>query len=427
MIVARSNKRVKVGNSQNTGRQAVKGSKNERVRPNSQDEQGAQLKQCQNVPQQPVRPTARDARFQLRHIILVCSSVLFVLLPIMVSAWYLWTRAADQYASYLGFSVHSEAGPTSNEFLGGITSMVGMTSSSSSDTDILYKFIQSHDLVARVNARLDLRKIWSKAPNDPIFSYTGNSSLEDLLSEWKQKVHVYYDNGMIDLKALAFDPHDAHNIAQAIYDESTILINQLNDVAREDALRYARIEMEDAQIRLKEARRAVTAFRNRYQMVDPSADVQSQAGLVNSLQQQLAEALIQLGLLKVNAQPSDPRVEQVSLRIKVIRDQIAAERQEFSSGTATNEALSDIVGQYESLAADREFAEQAYTAALAAYDTARAEASRQSRYLAAYVKPTLAEEAEYPERTKLVMILSGFLLIIWIIAVLIFYSLRDRR
>ena len=85
------------------------------------------------------------------------------------------------------------------------------------------------------------------------------------------------------------------------------------------------------------------------------------------------------------------------------------------------------MGQYESLSIDRQFAEQTYTAALAAYDTARAEANRQSRYLAAYVKPTLAQEAEYPERAKLLLILGGFLMLLWVIGVLIYYSLRDRR
>lgn len=417
---------------QNPDQQGIESKKSQRVgkkRPDSQANpaQVKRPKHRQSAPLPPVQPTAKKAQLQRRHVVLACSFVLFVLVPIAVSAWYLWARAADQYASYLGFSVRSEASPSSSEVLGGITSLVGITNSSSSDTDILYKFIQSHDLVARVDARLNLREIWSKAQNDPVFSYTGNATLEDLLNEWDRKVRVYYDNGMIDLRVLAFEPQDAHNIAQAIYEESTILINQLNDVAREDALRYSRIELEEALERLKEARQAVTAFRNRYQLVDPAADVQSQVGLLTSLQQQLAEALVQLGTLQANAQSGDPRIEQVELRIKVIREQIEAERQKFSSETATGEALSDVVGQYESLAVDREFAESTYTAALAAYDTARAEASRQSRYLAAYVKPTLAQEAEYPERAKLMMILSGFLLVIWIIGVLIFYSLRDRR
>lgn len=378
-------------------------------------------------PQAPVRPTAGKAKLHRRHVGLFISFLLLVIAPIAVSGWYLWGRAADQYASYLGFSVRSETGATASELLGGLGSLMGVGDNSTSDTDILYKFIQSHDLVDRVDKRLNLREIWSKAPNDPVFSYTGNDTLEDLLSEWESKVRIYYDSGMIDLRVLAFDPQDAQAITQAIYDESTVMINQLNDIAREDTLRYAKSELEDALARLKEARQQMTTFRNRHQMVDPTADVQGQVGVVNSLQQQLAEGLVQLGLLKSNAQPSDPRIEQAELLVKIIREQITDERQKLGSQTASGEVLSELVGQFESLAVDREFAERTYTATLAAYDTARAEATRQSRYLAAYVKPTLAQEAEYPERQKLLLILSGFVLLLWTIGVLIYYSLRDRR
>lgn len=378
-------------------------------------------------PQPPVRPTAGKALLRRRHIAIALSFLLMVVAPIAASAWYLWNRAADQYASYLGFSVRSESGPTPSDLLGGLGSLVGVTSNSGSDTDILYKFIQSHDLVERIDAKLDLRNIWSKAPDDPVFSYHGNDTLEDLLSEWERKVRVYYDNGMIDLRVLAFDPEDARRITQAIYDEGTILINQLNDVAREDALRYARDELNEASARLKEARTAMTGFRNEYQMVDPVADVQSQVGVVTSLQQQLAEALVAVGLLRANAQPNDPRIEQAELRIDVIREQIAEERQKFGSQSANGEALSAVVGQFESLTVDREFAERSYTAALASYDVARADAARQSRYLAAYVKPTLAQEPEFPEREKLMLIIGGFLLLLWVIGVLMYYSLRDRR
>ena len=57
----------------------------------------------------------------------------------------------------------------------------------------------------------------------------------------------------------------------------------------------------------------------------------------------------------------------------------------------------------------------------------RPEAARQTRYLAAYVKPTLAQDSEFPKRMKLLPIMAGFLLLIWIVGVLTFYSLRDRR
>lgn len=412
---------------QNVGQVAKrpgKGTGQQIIRPKARNPQ--MQARIQAAMQQTVLPPASPARLHRRHYGMVISFVVLVIIPIILSAMYIYTRASDQYASYVGFSVRSESAPSPADVLGGLGSLVGVTSSSTSDTDILYKFIQSRDLVERVNARIDLREVWSKAPDDPIFGFRGGSALEDLVDEWERKVRIHYDSGMIDLRILAFDPVDAQTIANAILEEGGILINQLNDIAREDALRYARDELDRAQDRLREARQEVTEFRNRYQLVDPVADVQGQIGVVTSLQQQLAEQLVGLGLLQANAQPEDPRIGQAELRIQVIRDQIEAERQKFGS-TGGEEALSDVVGQFEILTVDRQFAEATYTAALAGFETARAEAVRQSRYLAPYIRPTLAQEAEFPERAKLLLMIAGFLTVLWVIGSLIFYSLRDRR
>ena len=57
-----------------------------------------------------------------------------------------------------------------------------------------------------------------------------------------------------------------------------------------------------------------------------------------------------------------------------------------------------MVGRYEELLVDLEFANTAYTQALAGLAAARAEARRQSRYLAPHIQPTLAESSLYPRR-----------------------------
>ncbi|PZO67411.1 MAG: sugar transporter [Paracoccus denitrificans] len=378
----------------------------------------------QKTARQGVLPPASPAKAKRRHLGIAMSFVIVVIIPLLISAWYLYARAADQYASLVGFSVRSESTSSPADVLGGLGSLVG--SNSTSDTDVLFKFIQSRDLVERVDRRLDLRKIWSKPARDPIFGFHGNNSMESLVSEWRRKVTIHYSNGMIDLRILAFDPHDAQNISTTILDESGIVINQLNDVAREDALRYSRNELQQAQERLQKARKAMSDFRHRYELVDPAADVQSQNGLVTSLQQQLAEQLVALGLLQANAQENDPRISQAELRVKVIRQQIASERQKFGSD-GSGVALSDVVGQYETLAMDRQFAETSYTTALAGFETAQSEAVRQSRYLAPYIHPTLAQDAEFPQRAKLLLVIAGFLFGIWIVGTLMFYSLRDRR
>ena len=307
-------------------------------------------------------------------------------------------------------------------------------SSSSSDTDILYQFIQSQELVGRIDAKIDLRGIWSKAgPDaDPYFSYHPPGTIEDLMAYWPRMVKVYSDSGIINVQVQAFTPEDAQTIAKMIYDDSSEMINKLSAIAREDSIRYARQDREEAVGRLKSAREAVTLFRNRTQIVDPAANVQNQMGLLSSLQTQLAGTLIDQATLKDTVPAGDPRLVQADRRIQIIQEQIATERKKLGLGTNTDtgtdeSVYADLVGEYERLQVDQQFAEQAYTGAMGAYDAAVAESRRQTRYLAAHVQPTQAQASEQPQRITLLAFVALFTFLGWAIMVLIFYSLKDRR
>ncbi|WP_233152302.1 capsule biosynthesis protein [Marinibacterium profundimaris] len=374
-------------------------------------------------------PPVHRARAKRRHYMMVTSFIFLVLLPAALSAWYLWERATDQYASYVGFSVRTEEQGPSIEGLFGVSDLSG---SSSSDTDILYEFLQSQQLVSAVDKDLGIRAMWSRpgVEKDPIFAYNGPGTIEDLTAHWGKKVKIYYDSnsGLIQLRVLAFDPDEAQAIAEAIYEESSAMINRLSAIAREDAISYARDELEEAQEQLREARIELQAFRNRTQIVDPTIQSQSQSGLIGALETELAQAQIERQLLADTARENDPRVTQIDRRIEAIEKQIAAERSVIGlEGADQSATVADLVGQYEALAADLQFAQEAYTAARVAFDSARNEARRQSRYLAAHVPPTKAERAEYPDRVSTLTVIVLFLFVAWAFLVLVAYALRDRR
>ena len=375
-----------------------------------------------------VFPPARSARLRPRHFALMLSFVVCVLLPATITSWYLWARAADQFASTLGFSVRKENVSSAIELLGGFTNLTG---SSSADTDILYDYMHSQRLVSEIDADLDLREIWSKPTSDPIFAYAAPGSIETLQDYWARQVQVTYDNAtrLIEIRVLAFDPADAQAIATALFDKSTAMINRLNDTAKADAMRVASGERDKAEVRLKDARTAMTAFRNRTQTIDPASDLQSQAGLLANLQSQLAEALIDSDMLAASTQNANARGTQAATRIKVIEDRIAAERAKLGLGTngATSEVFATMVGDYERLSVDREFAETGYRAAQLAYEAVQADARRQTLYLAAHIAPTLAETAQFPQRQVILGTVVMFLFLAWSIAAMVYYSVRDRR
>lgn len=377
------------------------------------------------------RAAARPARMRKRHKLLLISFLIGILGPLVLVAFYFWVIAENQYASVTGFAVRKEEGGAISETLGGLIQFAG--GSVSSESDILYEFIRSSEIVSAVDRKIDLRAHYAQHwPRDWAFSVWPDATIEDLTWFWQRVVRISYDkaSGLIEVTVLAFDPQTAQLIAQSILDESQNKINALNAQAREDAMRYALADLDVAVERLKTAREAMTNFRTRTQIVDPEADFQGRMGVMNTLQQQLAQSLIELDLLAETTKATDPRIAQAQRRIEVIRERISKERQSFASKVGENGAAGadfpKLFAEYEGLVVDREYAEETYRSALGALDVARANAARQSRYLATYIRPSLPESSEYPRRAVLFWLTALVLVLSWATLALIYYSIRDR-
>ncbi len=380
--------------------------------------------------QAPARPRVEPAKLRKRHFGLMISLVVVIFLPLLLTIIYLYVFAEDQYASNTGFTVRTEETSSASDLVGGLSAFMG--GGGTTNTDVLYEFMQSQEIVRRINDRIDLTAHYSQTwPGDPVFSIWPDASIEDLLWYWRRVVRISYDkgSGLIDMQVRARDAQTAQAIARAVVEESEQMINALNEAARRDSTANAQRDLDDALIRLRTAREALAEYRARTQIVDPMADIQGRMGVLNNLQQQLAEALVELDLLaEVVTSDTDPRLRQTQRRIEVIRARITEERLNFATQDVTvfDTDYPYLIAQFESLRVDQEFAEQTYRAALTALDAARSNAARQSLYLATYISPTLASRAEYPQRLTLIGLTAMFLLLAWSIMALIYYSIRDR-
>ena len=390
------------------------------------------VRPAQPAPVVAIRPKAGLAQVKRRHRGLLVSFLVLVALPLAAMILYLWLVATDQYASTVGFTVRKQEGVGATDLMGGLAQFTG--ASASSEADILYEFIQSQEIVQAIDARVDLARLYAGPwPKDPVFSFRSGASIEDLVRHWQRMVKISYDQatGLIEVQALAFSAPAAQLVATEIIRESQNKINDMNASARADVMRHAEADLVASVARLKAAREALTRFRTRTQIVDPAADIQGRMGVLNNLQQQLAQALIEYDILQESAAPGDPRLAQGQRRIEVIRARIMDERQTFTGPSDAPGSLAGdyptLIADYEGLTVDREFAEETYRAALAAVELARSDAARQSLYLAAYIRPTLPETSEFPRRFVLTGVAALILSMIWAIGALVYYSLRDRQ
>ncbi|MFV0359855.1 hypothetical protein [Tropicimonas sp.] len=370
---------------------------------------------------------ATPARLHRRHFLLLSSFLLFVLLPGILSFFYLYVVADDEYSSRVSFSIRSEEFKNPLDALGAFGEV---STGTSTDADILNEYLRSQKLLEDIRDDVNLEEIYSKPAFDPVFAFRKGQPIEELLKYWERMAYITYDSGsgLIDVEVFAFTPEDAHAIATAVMNASSELVDHLSKIARDDTTRYTAFELEQAGERLTEVREKMRALRDREQIIDPQADLESQMGVLTALQQQLAAALIERDLLTSTTRDDDPRLVAVDRKIEAIRTRIDQERDKL--GQDANEgagAFASVVGDFEGLLADRQFAEQAYMAAAAAYDTALAEARRKSRYLAAHVPPTLAESSQYPSRLLIGFGVLGFCFLFWMIALLTAYGMRDRR
>lgn len=376
-----------------------------------------------------VRPAAKPAQMHRRHWGLLVSFVGFVLLPLALFSAYLWIIADDRYASIVGFTVRQEEGTSSSDLLGGLANLTG--GGSSKEGDVLYEFIRSQKIVSEIDESLGLREYFSSyRSSDPVFALKSDATIEDLHNYWGRTVRVSYDQstGLTELRVITFDPNMAQAIATEIVSESQDMVNGLNEQARADAIRYATFELEQTKERLKQTRAALVEFRTRTQIVDLQADIQARIGVVSNLQQRLALELVAFDELAGTTGTEDPRYTQAQRRIGVIRERIIEERRSFANTEvlSTGEDYPTLISEFEGLTVEREFAEEAFRAALATRDSALANATRQSQYLVSYISPTLAESADYPQRFIMLSVIALFACLGWGIIVLVYYSIRDK-
>lgn len=372
----------------------------------------------------PPPPETAPARLRGRHRMILASFVVVVVLPVLAATGYLYTRAVDQFHSEVAFSIRSEEVSSAAAGLLGAITQIG--SGSASDADILYEYIRSQRIVEAVDGDLDLRAIYTRPEGDPVFALQEGAAIEDLLDYWHDMVTVDFESGtgIIRVRANAFTRDDAHAIAQAILVESSALVNALSEQSREDAVGFARDELAEAEDNLRLMRQRLSDFRIENRIVDPTADVAGQMGLLNALQSELAQALVERDELLSFVGDDDQRVLQANRGIDAITGRIEQER--ATLGVAEG-ALPEIVGTYEELLVDLEFANAAYTQTLAGLAAARAEARRQSRYLAPHIQPTMAQNALYPRRAMLSGLIALFLTLGWGVLMLIYYNVRDNR
>lgn len=376
------------------------------------------------------KPAAERTPQQKRRSLLKWSSVLVILLPTLLAGLYYGLIASDQYAVEVRFAVRGAQQAPSSDLLGMFVN-TAVSGTTATDSYIVMDFIRSRELIDKLEQDINIRKIYSSEKADFLSRLPPKAPIEDVQDYWKRMIEVGFDTAsqIVVFKVRAFSQVEAKALADAIVQHSETLINELSVRARNDAIQFARTEVDNSETRLKSVRGELRQFRDQRQEVDPIKTAEAQLTQNARIEGELAEAKAQLKTLSNFMQQDAPNVAFLKTKIRSLEQQLVQERLKVGKGPDGSEldpTLSRALADFEKMQVELEFAQKAYVTALAAMERARLEALQKQRYLAVFVTPKLPELSEYPKRVTATLTVFGASIVLWAMGVLIFYAIRDH-
>ncbi|MDQ8033694.1 capsule biosynthesis protein [Bordetella genomosp. 1] len=364
------------------------------------------------------------------------SAILLIGIPGVLLALYLTFIAHDQYVSEARFGLRAgtqtQASAASREghaTLGGSE----MTSELFVDSFAVVDYVKSRQIVRELDKQLNLRGMWSKPAIDLWYRMSEDDTDEGLWRQWNRMVDIEFDmsTGAIILRVRAFTPEDSLRLAQAILGASEKLVNKMSVKAREDSVRFAQDEVQGAEKRLSEARVKVQDLRARTGVLDPVKEAEANLQIAAKVRGDIATAAAELDAMRAGGLRSGPAYERVQARYQALQRQLKElndHQISVARGAKPDErgSLSAVLREYESAETERQFAEVYYTGALKALEDARGMAARQLLYTVVASQPTMADESQYPRRMVDTALGVLGLFILWIVAVLVVYAIKDH-
>jgi capsular polysaccharide transport system permease protein len=220
----------------------------------------------------------------------------------------------------------------------------------------------------------------------------------------------------------AFTPRDAYDLNARLLDLSEALVNRLNQRAEGRGVAEGEQRVTQAEDRLRNARAALSAYRNQQQLIDPGKQATGVLEVSNKLVSEQAALQAQLDLM-LRVAPRNPAIPALRTRIVAVGRGIAVQN---GRAVGTPSGIASKLSTYEKLNAEQDFATQMLTAANTALEQARTEAQKQQFYLERVVEPNLPDESTLPHRLQRVLVIFAALLCLYFVGWMLIVGILEH-
>jgi capsular polysaccharide transport system permease protein len=350
-----------------------------------------------------------------------------VLLPTLFAIVYYGFIASNMYTSESRFVVRSPQRQQSSSVLGSILSG-SIFARSQDEAYAVHNYILSRNALIELDKSLNLRESFASKGNDILTRFPtpfSDDSFEALYRYYQSHIDIVYDNtsGITTLRTTSHSPELSKLMNNQLLAISEHLVNDINERARSDLLQYASSELQQAQLRAKEASVAVAAFRGQRSVFDPEKQASLQIQQLSKLQDDLLATKTQLAQIK-SLSPDNPQIPVLQGRSNLLQTEINNETSRvMGRGDAS---LAGKTADFERLSFDKVFADRQLASALLALESARNEGLRKSLYLETIVSAIAPDQASEPKKLRMILLILAFGLLLYAVLSLIVAGIREH-
>jgi capsular polysaccharide transport system permease protein len=349
-----------------------------------------------------------------------------VAIPTILAILYYGLFASDVFVSESRFVVRSPDKPATT----GIGVLLKSTGFATAGDEIYAArdYVLSRDALEALNRGGAFRRAYT-APGVSIFNRFDplgwQSSFEDLYKYYQKKVEVDQDSAssIVTLSVRAYTPADARRFNERLLEMAEAIVNKLNERGRQDLVRFAQTEVDEAKDADRAAALALSAFRNSQGVVDPEKQASVQLQMVSKLQDDLIATQTQLRELRQFA-PQNPQVDVLATRAQGLSAAIDDQLRQVAGGSGS---LSSRAARYQRLALESQFADKQLGAAMTSLEEARNEGRRKQAYVERIVQPNLPDDSLEPRRLRGIFSTLVLGLAAWFILSMLLAGMLEHR
>lgn len=330
----------------------------------------------------------------------------------LLAVLYFGFIASDRYVSEAHIIIqHTDLGTDSSISL---SSLLGTSGASRTDQLFLRDHLLSIDMLKKLDAKLNLRVHYSGWHHDPISRmWFEDASMEWFHSYYRSRVSVELDdyNGILVIKAQAYDSKTAHAIATMLVKEGEHFMNAMSHELAREQVAFLEKQVASMSERTLQARQVVVQYQNQEGLVSPQETAENFASIINRLEGQRTDLQTRRATMLSYLMPDNSNIVDLNLQIAAVEKQIIREQRRLAS--PDGKTLNRTVEEFQRLQMNAEFVQDVYKTTLVALEKGRVEATRTLKKVSILQSPS---EPQYPLEPRRIYNIIVFVLSTLLIA-----------